>query len=113
MDILARDKGLALRVEVGPDLPTYVEGDPLRITQVLTNLLGNAVKFTAAGEVCLSLQWTAPGRLRFAVRDTGIGMNAEECQRLFETLSPQADTSTTRRYGVPGWAWPSASNWWS
>ena len=101
VDILARDKGLALRVEVGPDLPTYVEGDPLRITQVLTNLLGNAVKFTVAGEVCLSVQWTAPGRLRFAVRDTGIGMNAEECQRLFEPFS-QADSSTTRRYGGTG-----------
>ena len=101
IEVLARDKGLALRVEVGPDLPTYVEGDPLRLTQVLTNLLGNAVKFTAAGEVSLTLQQPAPGRLRFAVRDTGIGMTAEDCQRLFEPFS-QADTSTTRRYGGTG-----------
>ncbi len=101
IEVLARDKGLALRVEVGPDLPTYVEGDPLRLTQVLTNLLGNAVKFTAAGEVSLTLQQTEPGRLRFAVRDTGIGMTAEDCQRLFEPFS-QADTSTTRRYGGTG-----------
>ena len=101
VDILAQEKGLALRVEVGPDLPTYVAGDPLRITQVLTNLLGNAVKFTATGEVSLTLQQTAPGRLRFAVWDTGIGMTAEECQRLFQPFS-QADTSTTRRYGGTG-----------
>ena len=101
IEVLARDKGLAPRVEVAPDLPPYVEGDPLRLTQVLTNLLGNAVKFTAAGEVSLTLQQTAPGRLRFAVRDTGIGMTAEDCQRLFEPFS-QADTSTTRRYGGTG-----------
>ncbi len=101
IEVLARDKGLTLRVEVAPDLPPYVEGDPLRLTQVLTNLLGNAVKFTAAGEVSLTLRQTAPGRLRFAVRDTGIGMTAEDCQRLFEPFS-QADTSTTRRYGGTG-----------
>ena len=101
VDILARDKGLALWVHLMPDLPAHVEGDPLRITQVLTNLLGNAVKFTAAGEVSLTLLQPSPGRLRFEVRDTGIGMTEEECQSLFRPFS-QADSSTTRRYGGTG-----------
>ena len=101
VEIAAQDKHLILRVEVAPDLGCCFVGDSLRLTQVLTNLLGNAVKFTAAGTVSLSVQQPAAGRLRFAVRDTGIGMNAELQQRLFQPFA-QADSSTTRQFGGTG-----------
>lgn len=101
IQIPAQDKGLELSVEYTSDLPDTYEGDPLRITQILTNLLSNAVKFTAGGAVRLSIWQPAPGRLRFAVRDTGIGMTDEERQRLFQSFS-QADTSTTRKFGGTG-----------
>ncbi len=101
----AEEKGLALRLEVAPDVPTALLGDPLRLGQVLLNLVNNAVKFTERGGVDLSV--TAASRtageaeLRFAVRDTGIGMTAEQVSRLFQPFA-QADSSTTRRYGGTG-----------
>ena len=101
VEIPATEKGLDLIVEVSPDLSPDYESDPLRIRQVLTNLLGNAIKFTATGEVRLTILQPAPGRLRFEVRDTGIGISQEEQQRLFQAFS-QADTSTTRQFGGSG-----------
>ncbi len=101
VEIAARDKDLALYVDYGAGLGTHYEGDPLRITQVLTNLLGNAVKFTAVGEVRLLIRQPAPGHLSFEGRDTGIGMTPESLRTLFQAFT-QADSSTTRRYGGTG-----------
>ena len=101
VEIMAQDKCLTLSVDVAPDLGRCFVGDSLRLTQVLTNLLGNAVKFTAAGTVSLSVQQPAAGRLRFAVRDTGIGMTDAQRQRLFQPFA-QADSSTTRQFGGTG-----------
>jgi PAS domain S-box-containing protein len=97
----AEQKHLMLRFEFDPDLQPYYQGDALRIRQVLANLLGNAVKFTAAGEVKLAVSRPALGRLRFAVSDTGIGLSAEQQKQLFLPFS-QADVSTTREYGGTG-----------
>ena len=97
-------KGLRLSVDVVPGVPRWVHGDPLRLEQVLNNLLGNAVKFTEAGSIALTVQGhdaAGPGLLRFTVRDTGIGIAADQREALFEAFS-QADTSITRRYGGTG-----------
>lgn len=100
-----RKKGIALRLTPGPDLPNGVIGDPLRLSQVLLNLLGNALKFTEAGEIEVRVQREAdPGasiKLRFEVRDTGIGIPPDYQARLFEPFS-QADASTTRKHGGTG-----------
>ncbi len=99
------DKGLELLFETGPDVPQQLVGDPLRVGQILVNLVNNAVKFTDQGEVQLrvSLAERHEGRvkLKFAVRDTGIGMTPEQCARLFQAFT-QADGSTTRKYGGTG-----------
>ena len=101
----AEAKGLALTVEVDPDVPPAVSGDPARVRQVLLNLLGNAVKFTPAGEVRLRVRVSAhpsgAARLCFEVHDSGIGIPDETLARLFQPFE-QADASTTRRYGGTG-----------
>ncbi|HEV2742728.1 MAG TPA: response regulator, partial [Rubrobacter sp.] len=101
----AHEKGLELASLVDYDVPTALEGDPGRIRQVLTNLIGNAIKFTERGEVVLraALAEEDPERatVRISVRDTGIGMTAEQQAYVFESFS-QADASTTRRYGGTG-----------
>jgi signal transduction histidine kinase/CheY-like chemotaxis protein/HPt (histidine-containing phosphotransfer) domain-containing protein len=101
----ATEKGVALAVEVDPDVPPALRGDPVRLEQVLVNLVANALKFTDAGRVAVhvSLQSTTPADavLRFEVTDTGIGVSAEQQARLFEPFS-QADESITRRYGGTG-----------
>jgi signal transduction histidine kinase/DNA-binding response OmpR family regulator len=103
--IRATQKGLDLRLQLGPDVPDHVMGDPGRLRQVLLNLLGNAIKFTAKGEVLLDVQRqsgdTAQVRLLFCVKDTGVGIAADKFQTIFESFS-QADTSTTRQYGGTG-----------
>ena len=80
-------------------------GDPLRLRQVLINLVGNAIKFTEQGEVVLTVEndpeADQPGALRFIVRDTGIGIAAEKLETIFESFT-QADSSTTRKYGGSG-----------
>ncbi len=97
-------KQLALRVEfVGP-IPTKVKTDPLRLKQVLVNLLGNAIKFTEQGEVCLKIsaeRLKSASHIQFDVCDTGIGMTSEQMGRLFQPFV-QADDSMTRRYGGTG-----------
>jgi PAS domain S-box-containing protein len=101
----AEGKGLALSFDTAPDVPDNLIGDPLRLQQVLVNLVGNALKFTERGEVAVAVKLLGNGeprvRLRVEVRDTGIGMSREERSRLFSPFT-QADTSTTRRYGGTG-----------
>jgi len=111
----ARAKGLELRSEIDSKVCTFLCGDPGRLRQVLTNLLNNAVKFTERGEVVLRVLpqndtppvspiEAVPGSkatLRFEIKDTGIGLSADERGRIFDAFS-QADQSTTRRYGGTG-----------
>ncbi|MBA3624605.1 MAG: response regulator, partial [Methylibium sp.] len=93
-------KGLALPVVMAPGLPDWVEGDALRLKQILVNLLSNAVKFTDRGHVALTVRAEA-GSVVFEVADTGIGMEASLLARLFQPFE-QADGSTTRRFGGTG-----------
>lgn len=95
------EKGLELIVKYDPDMVQCYRGDSLRISQILINLMGNAVKFTESGEVELSIRPVARGRMRFVVRDTGIGMSREQQKRLFQSFS-QADGSVSRKYGGTG-----------
>jgi PAS domain S-box-containing protein len=97
-------KGLDLRFEAAPDVPCWIKGDPTRLRQVLLNLIANALKFTERGHVGLTLTVETGGgspALRFAVRDTGIGIAPERRDRLFQSFS-QIDSSITRRYGGTG-----------
>ena len=100
----AHAKGLTLRIDAG-DTPRRLVGDPLRLSQVLINLINNAVKFTERGKVAVEIREAARAgeriQLRVAVSDTGIGLSAEQCARLFQPFT-QADSSTTRRYGGTG-----------
>ncbi|MBM4254812.1 MAG: response regulator [Deltaproteobacteria bacterium] len=116
----ARKKGLTLTCNLQHEVPTLVVGDPYRLRQILTNLLGNAIKFTQHGEVVVEVQrstsdvHSSPSRtlnlepgianqceLRFSIRDTGIGLTPEARARLFQPFT-QADNSTTRKYGGTG-----------
>ena len=101
----AEEKHLELLIEVPPNTPTQLIGDALRIQQVLFNLVGNAVKFTAQGNVRVQLQLLeaaqTKARIRFNIKDTGIGIAQEDQAKLFQPFS-QADTSITRRFGGSG-----------
>ncbi|MBL8304189.1 MAG: response regulator, partial [Ideonella sp.] len=97
----AHAKQLEIACRIDEALPNAVRGDPFRLRQVLTNLLGNAVKFTDHGEVLIEVQKEGEGQLRFAVHDTGIGISEEARKRLFQAFE-QADGSTTRRFGGTG-----------
>ena len=103
--IRAHAKRLELIVSIAPDVPTALLSDPLRLGQVLINLIGNAIKFTERGEVLVSVEReSAPGeplRLKFSVHDTGIGIARDKLPALFAAFS-QADTSTARKYGGSG-----------
>ncbi|MBE0507391.1 MAG: response regulator [Marinospirillum sp.] len=103
-------KGLELILHLQPDLPEWYQGDMLRLTQVLTNLMANAIKFTEQGRVTLTIELDEPSpdqqqdqqvSLRFCIQDTGIGMTPKQQERLFQAFS-QADTSITRRHGGTG-----------
>jgi two-component system sensor histidine kinase/response regulator len=101
----AHEKGLELACDIASDVPNFVVGDPIRIRQILLNLVNNAIKFTASGEVELRLEreFGEPiaNGLRFTVRDTGIGIPNDKREAIFEAFS-QADGSTTRRFGGTG-----------
>jgi signal transduction histidine kinase/FixJ family two-component response regulator len=99
----AEQKGLRLALQCSDDLPARVVGDRKRLEQVLLNLLGNALKFTAVGSVTLSasVERSGAGGLRFEVRDTGIGIVPSKLESIFEPFT-QADTSITRHYGGTG-----------
>jgi len=103
--IKAQEKGLELLFDIHPDVPRALVGDPLRLGQVLVNLTGNAVKFTEKGEIIVRAEpvevTNDEVEIKFTVRDTGIGMTAEQVGKLFQPFS-QADTSTTRKYGGTG-----------
>jgi signal transduction histidine kinase/CheY-like chemotaxis protein len=106
LEARAQQKGLALLLHLGDDVPHTVIGDPGRLRQVLLNLVGNAIKFTERGEIEVSVRRVPPGaeaeaRLCFCVRDTGIGIPREKFASIFESFS-QADSSTTRKYGGTG-----------
>jgi PAS domain S-box-containing protein len=99
------EKGLSFRVDFSPDIPSFVVGDPLRLRQILINLIGNALKFTDKGEVSLSSRLIKREAnnivLEFSVSDTGIGMDEDLTARVFETFK-QGDESTTRMFGGTG-----------
>jgi len=101
----AHDKGLEFLVHVSSAIPELLRGDPLRLSQILTNLVNNAVKFTERGEVRLQIELLERTgqkvQLKFSVHDTGIGMTKEQASRLFQPFS-QADMSTTRKHGGTG-----------
>ena len=97
----AAAKGLALSTQISADVPLAVEGDLTRLRQVLINLLGNAIRFTDAGGVSLSVARGDDGRIRFAVADTGVGLTADDCGRIFDAFA-QADDSDSRRHGGTG-----------
>ena len=100
-----RETEVEIVARCAPDLPVSLLGDPLRLNQVLTNLVGNALKFTERGEVVVAIerdtQSREPGALRFSVRDTGIGIAPEKLASIFSPFA-QADSSTTRKYGGSG-----------
>ncbi len=101
----AVDQGLTLDFQIAPEVPLLLMGDPLRLGQVLTNLVNNAIKFTHEGKVSLSAtvvrQAEGHVEIRFAVTDTGIGIDAATLQKLFKPFT-QADSSTSRKYGGTG-----------
>jgi signal transduction histidine kinase len=98
---LAEQKKLTCAVFIDPNVPSRVIGDALRMRQVLSNLLSNAVKFTTKGSVTLDVTPAGPGKVRFEVQDTGIGISRESLPRLFSRFE-QGDSSTTRQYGGTG-----------
>ena len=101
----AEKKNIQLLLSIDPYMPRFADIDPIRLKQVLANLLSNGVKFTEKGEVELKVRFNPlenkKGRLSFSIRDTGIGINDEEKNKLFKAFS-QADSSTTRKYGGTG-----------
>jgi PAS domain S-box-containing protein len=103
--LAAEAKGLELIFDIAPDVPDAIVGDPLRLRQVITNLVGNAIKFTEKGHVLLEIREDRHGAsgtvLHFSVSDTGVGIPREKQPLIFEPFS-QADGSTTRRYGGTG-----------
>ena len=105
IDTQAREKGLNFICRIDPETPPYIVGDPLRVSEILSNLASNAVKFTDEGEVSIEVRPTGRiddrARLQFSVCDTGIGMDPEELNHVFEAFM-QADSSTTRKFGGTG-----------
>lgn len=103
--IVAEEKGLKLRVNIAPSTPKCVTGDLLRISQICSNLVGNAIKFTQEGSVSVSIGFSRSddfhGMLKITVKDTGIGIREEDQQRVFENFR-QADESTSRVFGGSG-----------
>lgn len=116
LSVRTLEKNIELACDISPSVPSLVKGDPVRLRQVLTNLVGNAIKFTEQGGVTISVETSTPQTpddaspaasdtdttsLRFSVKDTGIGIPAEKRDRLFQQFS-QVDGSTTRKYGGTG-----------
>jgi two-component system, NarL family, sensor histidine kinase BarA len=101
----AHEKGLEITLKVDPKIPAGVVGDPLRIQQILTNLVGNSIKFTERGNIDISIELRSKRDdvidLQFMVRDTGIGISERQQSQLFQAFS-QADASISRRYGGTG-----------
>lgn len=104
-ELQAKQKGIGLHATVAPDAPNALRGDPLRISQIVMNLVGNAVKFTETGSVDVSIGCTGRGAGKYAmaitVKDTGLGLAESQLETLFEPFT-QADATTTRRFGGSG-----------
>jgi signal transduction histidine kinase/DNA-binding response OmpR family regulator len=94
-------KAIEFTCRIGQGVPQYVSGDPVRLRQILTNLLNNATKFTERGEIAVDVSWARPGMLCLAVADTGIGMTPEAAAAVFQPFR-QADSTTSRKYGGTG-----------
>jgi two-component system, sensor histidine kinase and response regulator len=105
LGVRAHSKGLELVARIAPAVPERLVGDPLRLRQILTNLIGNAIKFTDCGEVVLQVKHSAPVHerleLQFTVSDSGIGIPPDKLDSIFRNFT-QADSSTTRKYGGSG-----------
>jgi two-component system sensor histidine kinase/response regulator len=102
--VKTRSKGIALLCHLSPNVPCRLIGDPVRLKQILMNLLGNATKFTDSGQIVLQIQNRAGGKageIEFAVSDTGIGIPPEKQELIFDAFT-QADSSVTRKYGGTG-----------
>ena len=100
----ADSKGVELAAHVAPDVPMHLVGDPLRLRQILVNLIGNSVKFTEHGQIVLNVERcpnAEAGWLHFSIVDTGIGISKDKLDQIFSAFT-QADSSTTRRYGGSG-----------
>lgn len=98
---IVQEKNIRIHLKYGHNLKDYFHGDSLRISQILTNLLGNAIKFTHNGDIYITIKKIDEKRLRFQIKDTGIGLSEEQQKKLFKSFS-QADSSTTRKYGGTG-----------
>ncbi len=104
LSIHAHQKGLEIGVHIAPGTPTGLMGDPLRLRQILINLVGNAIKFTEQGEIAITVSREPHGQagvLHFTVADTGIGIADDQLERIFASYA-QAEASTTRKYGGTG-----------
>ncbi len=101
--VKAKEKGIELTYEADGAIPEFITSDPARLRQIVTNLVGNAIKFTESGgvKVVLSLSSMVPTKLRIDIQDSGIGMSEEQMARIFDPFS-QADSSVTRRFGGTG-----------
>jgi signal transduction histidine kinase/DNA-binding response OmpR family regulator len=97
----AQRKGLAFAFHLDDDLPKTVEGDPVRLRQILTNLVNNAIKFTERGHIAVNVEHEGENRIRLSVTDTGLGIAPETVATLFQPFH-QADSSTSRKYGGTG-----------
>jgi two-component system sensor histidine kinase/response regulator len=97
----AQAKGLELICDLAPELPSLVVGDPIRVRQILANLISNAIKFTNVGEVIARVALTSAGEIELTIKDTGIGIPVPVQQKIFEAFA-QADETTTRKFGGTG-----------
>ena len=104
-------KGIELHAFVDPTLPRLIVGDPTRLGQILLNLLSNAVKFTDRGEVILRVERAADGKLRFEVRDTGVGFDTSVRERLFSPFAQADESITPADMGAAALGWSCARNW--
>jgi signal transduction histidine kinase/ActR/RegA family two-component response regulator len=101
LQMRARAKGIALDVEIAPGVPSSIASDPIRVRQIILNLVGNAIKFTEEGGVRVLLRSETNNRLAIEVQDTGIGLTPQQMSGLFGAFT-QADSSTTRKFGGTG-----------
>jgi signal transduction histidine kinase/CheY-like chemotaxis protein len=103
--VQADKKQIPLEINLAPDVPQFIVSDPVRLSQILTNLIGNAIKFTEKGRVSLVIQAmtanSSEATIRFSVRDTGIGIPSDKFETIFQSFS-QADAATTRKFGGTG-----------
>jgi len=101
MSFKAHRKKLEINCRIRPDTPRWVVGDPSRLKQIVFNLVGNAIKFTAKGEINIAVKPDGPGKIAFSVTDTGIGIPEDKVEAIFQSFT-QGDSSHTRRYGGTG-----------